>query len=198
MWPPTVSLSGTLSAPGNCRRRTPEGPADQSTRASAGRARRRTLGSPSTHCTEHHSSPEAPSWPTSVDRLADPDARLVTIVGRRGIGKTRLAIESRAVNQDSWPGGTIFVELILRRAARGRRRTWELPWHRGDRGTGAGGRRSGDATTDAHPDHPRQSRPAGDVLDDLLDLAGLSPETRFVATAQPPSATPRSESCACD
>ena len=120
-------------------------------------------------------------------RLADPDARLVTIVGRSGIGKTRLAIEFARGHQDSWPGGAVFVEL---NSATGGPSTAE------NVGAALGAEViEGQAPEEAVRRRLRQMPTlillddldlAGDVLDDLLDLAGLSPETRFVATAHAP------------
>jgi predicted ATPase/class 3 adenylate cyclase len=43
--------------------------------------------------------------------LADPDARLVTIVGAGGMGKTRLALEAAAAQLDRFEHGVFFVSL---------------------------------------------------------------------------------------
>ncbi len=43
--------------------------------------------------------------------LADPQCRLLTIIGMGGIGKTRLAIELASQQQDLFPGGVYFVSL---------------------------------------------------------------------------------------
>jgi predicted ATPase len=121
-------------------------------------------------------------------RLAEPDTRLVTIVGRSGVGKTRLAIEVAHRQQGLWPGGVVFVEL--------------------DRETGRGliaevvGAALGSEVLEgqaAEEAIQRRLRRAptlivaddldaiADALGDLLDLASLSPATRILATAQRPT-----------
>ena len=45
--------------------------------------------------------------------LEPPDARLVTLVGPGGMGKTRLAIEAARAQLDSYSGGVFFVPLAL-------------------------------------------------------------------------------------
>ena len=94
---------------------------------------------------------------------------------------------SRAVITDSWPGGAVFVELS---SATGGPSTAE------NVGAALGTEViEGQAPEEAVRRRLRQTPTlivlddldlAGDVLDDLLDLAGLSPETRFVATAHAP------------
>jgi len=48
---------------------------------------------------------------TVLELITDPGARLVTLVGPGGIGKTRLAIAVAATAQVDFPGGTFFVSL---------------------------------------------------------------------------------------
>ena len=163
---------------GNCRRRMPEGPPDQSTRASAGRAHRRALGSPSTH---------------RPDVIRRPKRR----AGRRrspARGSGRAASHDRG---SKWhrkdatrdrvrarSSGLLAGRRHLRRAQfcdgrpehRGERGS--CPWHRGDRGTGAGGGGPATPTTDAHPDPPRRSRPGG-------RRPGRPPRSRGPVTGDP-------------
>ena len=46
-----------------------------------------------------------------ADLLADPAARLITLTGPGGIGKTRLALAAAAVAADSFSSGAVFVAL---------------------------------------------------------------------------------------
>jgi predicted ATPase/DNA-binding CsgD family transcriptional regulator len=121
-------------------------------------------------------------------RLAEAGTRLVTIVGRSGVGKTRLAIEVAHRQQGLWLGGVVFVEL--------------------DRETGRGliaevvGTALGTEVTEGQAAEEAIRRrlrraPALIVVDDLdlttdalpglLDLVSLSPATRILATAQRPT-----------
>ena len=45
-------------------------------------------------------------------RLADPDCRLLTVIGPGGVGKTRLAMEAAARHQASFAQGACFVSLV--------------------------------------------------------------------------------------
>ena len=133
------------------------------------------------------SSAEAPSWPTSVAgspiRMLDLSPSWVEV----GIGKTRLAIEFARRNHESWPGGAVFVELSSATSG---------PSTAENVGAALGTEViEGQAPEEAVRRRLRQMPTlvvlddfdlAGDVVDDLLDLAGLSPKTRFVATAHAP------------
>ena len=44
-------------------------------------------------------------------RLRRLDGRLVTIVGRSGVGKTRLSVEVASRAQGAWPGAAVFIDL---------------------------------------------------------------------------------------
>src|SRR5262249_36009649 len=46
-----------------------------------------------------------------IDRLSDPDCRLLTLVGTGGIGKTRLALQAAAKQLTSFANGVCFVSL---------------------------------------------------------------------------------------
>jgi predicted ATPase len=48
-----------------------------------------------------------------VRRLSAPDTRLVTIAGRGGVGKTRLALEVARRIGGGYPGGVVFIDLAL-------------------------------------------------------------------------------------
>jgi len=54
----------------------------------------------------------------SITRLLTGDARLLTLVGAPGIGKTRLALEAARQLKGSFPDGVCFVELDAIQAAR--------------------------------------------------------------------------------
>ena len=45
------------------------------------------------------------------DRLASPEARLITVLGQGGIGKTRLAIETAKTHARHFPDGIIYIPL---------------------------------------------------------------------------------------
>ncbi len=85
--------------------------------AAAGRARvRNAQSSPGTEASRHN----LPARLTDLigrDRVVAEirallaDARLVTLVGAGGIGKTRAALEVGAQEVDRWPDGVWFVEL---------------------------------------------------------------------------------------
>jgi predicted ATPase/DNA-binding NarL/FixJ family response regulator len=47
----------------------------------------------------------------TLDRLSDPDVRLLTLVGAAGAGKTRLAIDAAARALNAFVDGTYFVDL---------------------------------------------------------------------------------------
>jgi predicted ATPase len=48
---------------------------------------------------------------SAVIGLLESDARLITLTGSGGIGKSRLAIEAAAQVRDRFPGGVVFVDL---------------------------------------------------------------------------------------
>jgi predicted ATPase/DNA-binding CsgD family transcriptional regulator len=177
--------SGTLSAPGN-RRRLPEA------------ALTIRLAPPPDLLPDVRSAHRPPIVRTSfVGRsaelieigiaIAEPDVRLVTIVGRSGVGKSRLAIEFAHRHYSSWPGGAVFVELG---SATGRQGSVA------NLGAALGSQViEGQAPEEAVRRRLRLAPAlivlddldlAADVIDDLLDLSELSPATRFLASANTP------------
>ena len=121
-------------------------------------------------------------------QLADPAVRLVTIVGRSGVGKTRLAIEVARRLADRWPGGAVLVELG---GPTGVSRPAEVV------GAALGSRAvEGQAPEEAVRRQLRLvpslvilddvDEATGD-LDELIELAALSPATRFLATSHAPT-----------
>ena len=125
---------------------------------------------------------------SEVARLLDqPAVRLVTIVGRSGVGKTRLAIEVGRRMHASWPGGAAFVELgwtddvgmipVFVAAALG---TVMAPGATAEDAIRARLRR---APTLFVVDEIDRVPGAVDVL---LDLLSTSPESRILATGQRP------------
>ena len=100
-----------------------------------------------------------------------PDARLVTLTGPGGTGKTRLALEAARELDRAFAGGAHFVDLAPARRSGPRRRD-RRPGARSSRrrrrgalrarrgGSSAGGRRSSSSTTSSTCSKRRHSSPS--------------------------------------
>ena len=95
----------------------PRRPQSASTSSETRRSRHssRCIGRTS-RCRRRRSSAASASWPRSAALLRD-GARLVTLTGPGGTGKTRLAIQSAAEAADSFPDGIWWVPLSSLRDA---------------------------------------------------------------------------------
>jgi predicted ATPase/DNA-binding CsgD family transcriptional regulator len=123
--------------------------------------------------------------------LAEPDTRVVTIVGRGGVGKTRLAVEIAHLEGPAWPGGAVFIEFD---------RSVEPELIAGVVGAALGSQAIEGQTAEEAIRRQLRLSPALLVVDDLdlaasaidvlLDLVALSPATRILATAHRPSKHP--------
>ena len=116
----------------------------------------------------------------------------MTVIGRSGVGKSRLAIEVARRIGDAWPGGAVYVELAgvggLADVA---------PQIGFALGTGVA---TGQPAEDAIR-HRLRSAPVLFLVDDIdhlpdavdvvLELASLSPETRVLGTGQRPLGHPQ-------
>lgn len=56
---------------------------------------------------------------TLATLLAEPQTRLVTILGGGGMGKTRLALQTAVQQQDDFPNGVVFVPLAASQSSNG-------------------------------------------------------------------------------
>jgi predicted ATPase/DNA-binding CsgD family transcriptional regulator len=122
-----------------------------------------------------------------VRRLSLPDGRLVTIVGRSGVGKTRLALEVARRLVASYQGGIALIDCsvpdgrpTLDRVAAAlgvRVAPGQSPWD-------AVQRRLRTAPVLLLADDVDA---VDDMLDELLDLVADSPSVRILATAQRPT-----------